>query len=111
MGSREDVLDRWNLALKNHQVNILYNSEVKSVSGTKGKFELTLKNKDIIKAESIVLAIGLQGNLNTLRIPGIDDVSDEPSFHLRDRKAAARRRSGIQPSDTCFQSLFAPACA
>ena len=75
MGSREDVLDRWNLALKNHQVNILYNSEVKSVSGTKGKFELTLKNKDIIKAESIVLAIGLQGNLNTLRIPGIDDVT------------------------------------
>ena len=75
MGSREDVLDRWNLALKNHQVNILYNSEVKSVSGTKGKFELTLKNKDIIKVESIVLAIGLQGNLNTLRIPGIDDVT------------------------------------
>ena len=75
MGSREDVLDRWNLALKNHQVNILYNSEVKSISGTKGKFELILKNKDIIRAESIVLAIGLQGNLNTLRIPGIDDVT------------------------------------
>ncbi len=37
MGSREDVLDTWNDALSKHQVNIRYNSEVKSVSGQKRK--------------------------------------------------------------------------
>ena len=75
MGSREDVLDIWNNALNEHQVNIRYNSEVKGVSGQKGSFELTLIDGDIIKTETIVLAIGLQGNLNTLRIPGAENVT------------------------------------
>ena len=75
MGSREDVLDTWNSALDKHQVNICYNAEVKSVSGQKGNFKLTLTNGDTIKAEAIVLAIGLQGNLNTLRIPGSENVT------------------------------------
>ena len=75
MGSREDVLDTWNSALDKHQVNISYNAEVKSVSGGKGSFNLTLTNGDSIKTETIVLAIGLQGNLNTLRIPGSENVT------------------------------------
>ena len=75
MGSREDVLDTWNSALDKHQVNISYNAEVKNVSGGKGSFNLTLTNGDTIKTETIVLAIGLQGNLNTLRIPGSENVT------------------------------------
>ena len=75
MGSREAVLDAWNNALEEHQVNIRYNSEVKGVSGRKGNFELTLVDGDIIKTETIVLAIGLQGNLNTLPIPGAENVT------------------------------------
>ena len=75
MGSREAVLDAWNNALEEHQVNIRYNSEVKGVSGQKGNFELTLVDGDIIKTETIVLAIGLQGNLNTLPIPGAENVT------------------------------------
>ena len=75
MGSREDVLNAWNNALSEHQVNIRYNSEVKDVSGQKGSFELTLVDGDIIKTETIVLAIGLQGNLNALRIPGAENVT------------------------------------
>ncbi|MFL2556115.1 MAG: NAD(P)-binding domain-containing protein, partial [Gammaproteobacteria bacterium] len=75
MGSREDVLDAWNGALDKHQVNIRYKAEVKSVSGQKGNFKLTLADGDIIETETIVLAIGLQGNLNTLRIPGSENVT------------------------------------
>ena len=75
MGSREDVLDAWNGALDKHQVNIRYKAEVKSVSGQKGNFKLTLVDGDIIETETIVLAIGLQGNLNTLRIPGSENVT------------------------------------
>ena len=75
MGSREDVLDTWNTALEKHQVNVRYNAEVKAVSGQKGNFELTLGNGDVIKTETIILAIGLQGNLNVLRIPGAENVT------------------------------------
>ena len=34
-----------------------------------------MTNGDTIKTETIVLAIGLQGNLNTLRIPGSENVT------------------------------------
>lgn len=75
MGAREEVLDSWNGALKKHDVNIRYNSEVTALTGERGGFELTLKSGETILAETVVLAIGLQGNLNTLRIPGADKVT------------------------------------
>jgi CRP-like cAMP-binding protein/Fe-S-cluster-containing hydrogenase component 2/thioredoxin reductase len=72
MGSRENVLANWNGALEANKVNIKYNAEVKSITGSRGAFELTLISGDVISADTVVLAIGLQGNLNTLRIPGAD---------------------------------------
>lgn len=75
MGSREHVLETWNNGLKKHNTNIRYNAEVKSITGERGNFELTLNKGEKILADTVVLAIGLQGNLNTLRIPGIEDVT------------------------------------
>lgn len=72
MGSREDVLAAWNGALETNGVQVRYNAEVTAIRGSRGDFELTLKSGDTIRAETVVLAIGLQGNLNTLRIPGAD---------------------------------------
>ncbi|HAE03898.1 MAG TPA: hypothetical protein DCG04_21125 [Rhodospirillaceae bacterium] len=78
MGSREDVLANWNSALVTNNVNIRYNAEVKSITGSRGAFELTLISGEVIAAETVVLAIGLQGNLNTLQIPGA-----QASTHLQ----------------------------
>lgn len=72
MGRREDVLAAWDSALTRHKVNIRYNADVTGITGSLGNFEIILKSGDTVLAEKIVLAIGLQGNLNTLRIPGAD---------------------------------------
>lgn len=72
MGCREDILAAWDAALTRHSVNIRYNSDVARITGSQGDFEITLKSGDLIQAETVILAIGLQGNLNTLRIPGAD---------------------------------------
>lgn len=72
MGSREAVLESWNGALERNKVNIRYNSEVTALTGQKGGFSITLKDGSVIEANNVVLAIGLQGNINTLRIPGAE---------------------------------------
>ena len=72
MGQREEVLDTWNQGLQQHKVNIRYNAEVVGVKGQKGNFEITLKDKSVVQAENVVLAIGLQGNLNKLTCPGAE---------------------------------------
>lgn len=71
-GSREGILDTWNQGLDACKVNMRYKSEVTGITGEKGNFELTLNGKTKIKAEHVVLAIGLQGNINKLRIDGAD---------------------------------------
>ncbi|MEC9267899.1 MAG: cyclic nucleotide-binding domain-containing protein [Pseudomonadota bacterium] len=78
MGSREEVLDTWNAGLQQHNVNIRYNAEVSTITGERGGFDLTLTDGTLIQADNVVLAIGLQGNLNTLRIPG-----SETATHLQ----------------------------
>jgi cGMP-dependent protein kinase 2 len=71
-GYRETILDVWNKGVAEAGANVRYNAEVKAVSGEKGDFTLTLTNGDTVKAETIVLAIGLQGNPNLMRCPGGD---------------------------------------
>ncbi len=72
-GSREGILDVWNKGLSDCNVNMRYKSEVTGITGSKGNFEITINGSDTIKAENVVLAIGLQGNINKLRIPGAEN--------------------------------------
>ncbi|HYM30090.1 MAG TPA: cyclic nucleotide-binding domain-containing protein [Candidatus Cybelea sp.] len=72
MGAREEVLEAWNRGLAQNKVNVRYNAEVVGVKGQKGNFEITLRDKSVVQAENVVLAIGLQGNLNKLVCPGAD---------------------------------------
>ncbi len=67
-GQRERLLEQWDADAK--PVNVMLNAEVMTIAGAKGAFALTLKNGETVTAETIVLAIGTQGNPNLLRIPG-----------------------------------------
>lgn len=62
VGKREDILDSWEQSLNDLKVNVEYNAEVTEVSGEKGNFTIGLKNGKSIRAETIIMGIGLQGN-------------------------------------------------
>jgi thioredoxin reductase/CRP-like cAMP-binding protein/NAD-dependent dihydropyrimidine dehydrogenase PreA subunit len=70
--SRETILNDWQKSVKDLDVNIRYNSEVTAISGSKGNFQLTLKNSETIHAEAVIVAIGLQGNPRKLGVEGDD---------------------------------------
>ncbi|HVL00689.1 MAG TPA: NAD(P)-binding domain-containing protein, partial [Dongiaceae bacterium] len=74
VGTREQVLGSWQSGLQGLGVNVQYGAEVKSIDGGKGAFELKLKNGGLVRAQHVVLGIGLQGNPRTLGVPG-----EEPS--------------------------------
>lgn len=71
MGSREEILAAWTGHLQSG-INLRPNAEVSRVAGSRGNFLLTLADGDTVSAEILVLAIGLQGNINRLTIPGAD---------------------------------------
>jgi cGMP-dependent protein kinase 2 len=58
MGQREEVLETWNQGLAAHKVNIRYDAEVVGVKGQKGDFEITLKDKSVVRAENVVVSAG-----------------------------------------------------
>ena len=71
-GTRENIISTWDNELKKHAVNIRYGAQVTGVTGQKGDFTITLANRETLRAASIILAIGLQGNLRKLGAPGED---------------------------------------
>jgi len=71
-GKREEILDTWNLELDKYKVNVHYNSNVTAITGAKGAFEIKCANGQTYQAESVVLGIGLQGNIRKLGVPGQD---------------------------------------
>src|SRR5690606_34969410 len=68
-GKREAVLGTWDEQTAGHQVNVRRETEIVSITGTKGDFTLAVKNGEPIRAEAVVLAIGTQGNPNLVRCP------------------------------------------
>lgn len=69
-GSRERVLKAWEHDLFRHQVNVRLNAQVLSIAGERGSFLVTLASGEVLGAECVVLAIGLQGNIRKLGVPG-----------------------------------------
>ncbi len=74
-GTREAILGSWQSGLDELGVNIRYNTEAIAISGSKPNFELTLLDGETLTAESIVLAIGLQGNPRRIGVEGETDRS------------------------------------
>ena len=69
-GKREKILDQWNQDVAAAGVKVQYNADVKAITGDKGDFTIELKKGDPIQAETIVLAVGTQGNPNLMRCDG-----------------------------------------
>ncbi len=84
-GTREKILAAWDTELKKYGVNIRYQAEVKSIAGVKGAFIISLTNGTSIEAGTVVLSIGVQGNLRKLGAPGED--LPEVQYQLDDPEA------------------------
>ena len=67
---REVVLETWGDQTGAHKVNVRYNAEVKAITGSAGGFSLEMEGGDVVEAETVVLAIGTQGNPNLMRCAG-----------------------------------------
>jgi Fe-S-cluster-containing hydrogenase component 2/CRP-like cAMP-binding protein/thioredoxin reductase len=71
-GVREAILESWREGLGRHRVNLRTNAEVVSISGQKPDFEIRLKSGETLRAETVVFAIGVQGNPRRLGVTGDD---------------------------------------
>jgi CRP-like cAMP-binding protein/Fe-S-cluster-containing hydrogenase component 2/thioredoxin reductase len=71
-GTRETVLTRWQAGLEAAGVNIRYGAEVGAIERQASGFRLALKGGGAVTAEHVVFAIGMQGNLRRLEVPGAD---------------------------------------
>lgn len=69
-GTRENILKAWHDDIQKHKVNLRLGAQVSEIKGERGNFQVVLSSGDTLKAEFAVLAIGLQGNIRKLGIPG-----------------------------------------
>lgn len=72
-GSREEILGIWGEEIDTAGMQIRYGAEVKAIKGGNGAgFKVTLQDGSAYDADKLVLAIGVQGNLRKLPVPGAD---------------------------------------
>jgi len=66
------VLERWRTGMAGHGVRARYEAEVVAIERQPDGFRLALKDGGTVLAENVVFAIGMQGNLRRLDVPGAD---------------------------------------
>lgn len=71
-GSRESILEAWSSEAARLEVNVRRNSPVTSIGGDSGNFTVALADGGIVHAETVILALGLQGQPNKLGVDGED---------------------------------------
>ncbi|MEO8460097.1 MAG: cyclic nucleotide-binding domain-containing protein [Dokdonella sp.] len=73
-GTREDILEAWNATGKKLGINVRRGMEVTAIERDQagGGFTIRTSNGTTITADTVVLGIGLQGNLRKLGVPGED---------------------------------------
>ncbi|MGB2832695.1 MAG: cyclic nucleotide-binding domain-containing protein [Methylotenera sp.] len=69
---REKVLETWENAILEHHVNVRYGAKVEAIRRESTTLAITLTDGGKLTADHVVLAIGVQGNLRQLEIPGGD---------------------------------------
>src|SRR5689334_15078186 len=69
-GKRENILGQRYADIRKLGINIRLNAPVVALAGQRGAFELTTADGRTFEAEHVVLAIGTQGNLRKLNVPG-----------------------------------------
>jgi thioredoxin reductase len=71
-GSRETVIAAWAEVVQQTEVNFRLNAEVTNITGSLGNFEIRLADGDTIRAEYVVMAVGLNSNCRKLTVPGAE---------------------------------------
>ena len=71
-GTRERILKTWTDGIAKSGAQARFRAEVASIKGARGNFTLKLVDGSEVLAENVVIAIGLQGNLRKLEVPGDD---------------------------------------
>lgn len=89
-GLREEVLDRWERTVATLHLNYRLKTEVTAVVGRQGSFRVRLSDGSEVTADYVVLAVGVQGNIRKLQIPGAElpildyQLEDPRSFQGRE---------------------------
>jgi CRP-like cAMP-binding protein/thioredoxin reductase/Fe-S-cluster-containing hydrogenase component 2 len=71
-GRREAILDTWDREIAQLNVNLRTRADVVGIRKQGAVFEISLSSGEKMTADHVILAIGLQGNINTLRCEGAD---------------------------------------
>lgn len=74
-GKRETILGTWDDQLQAQQVNIQYKKKVTTIvkqNEGQGPFEIKTEDGQVITSRTVVLSIGLQGNIRKMGVPGQD---------------------------------------
>jgi CRP-like cAMP-binding protein/thioredoxin reductase/Fe-S-cluster-containing hydrogenase component 2 len=71
-GKREVVLDTWTSEVGKKGLEIRRGCDVTAIRGKEGGFEVTTRAGDSLLCRKVILAIGVQGNLRKLGVPGED---------------------------------------
>lgn len=71
-GIREAILDGWSARIAELGVQVRLDAAVQAITREGDDFRLTVAGGDQVLARKVVLAIGLQGNLNRLACPGAE---------------------------------------
>ena len=69
-GRRENILEKWQEAIRRGNINVRYRAQVVRITGSRGAFQISLQCGDTIHAKHLVLALGVQGNPRRLEVPG-----------------------------------------
>jgi thioredoxin reductase len=70
--SRESVLQTWEQTMAEHQVNVRYGAKALGVQKVAAGLVVELDDGTSLQTKNAVLAMGVQGNLRKLEIPGGD---------------------------------------
>ncbi len=86
-GKREAILEAWSQEATRAGINVRHHAEAKGVSGAQGDFAITLADGSTVRAETIVLAIGTQGNPNLMTcdgggLPHVQYQLDDPAEYV-----------------------------
>jgi len=71
-GPRERILETWDEELRRSAVKLRLDARVIAIAGARGAFRVALASGDVVTADHVVLAIGLQGNIRRLGVAGED---------------------------------------
>lgn len=69
-GLKEKVLENWNQGIHNLGVNVAYGKAVTKIENADGVFTVNCEDGSTFTSRTVVLGIGLQGNLRKLGVPG-----------------------------------------